>query len=330
MQTNEFLTPDSIRNLANSFQQSRVLLTSIELGIFTVLDKHIMYSEEVAKKIGCNIRAVDRLMNALVALGFLKKIHGKFYNTEASAKYLIKGKPDYMGNLHHTNHLWDSWSTLTESVREGKSVFKKDKSKKENWRENFISAMHYRAQHEAKIISLMIDLSNVNKMLDVGGGSGAFTYQFMLANDKINGVIFDLPEIIPITKKYAVQYDLINRLEFIEGDYLSDSLGSGYDLILLSAIVHINSYEQNKELIKKCANSLNAGGQIIIRDFIMNDDRTGPANGALFSLNMLVGTECGDTYTENEMKEWFRNSGIEQIIRKDTSFGSNLLIGFKK
>lgn len=328
MQTNEFFTPDSIRNLANSFQQSRVILTAIELDIFTVLGKHLMQSEEVAQKINCDTRAVNRLMNALVAIGFLRKVHGKFYNTETSAKYLVKGKHEYMGNLSHTNNLWNSWSTLTEAVKHGKSVL--DSSGKNENREDFIAAMHYRAQREAKIISLMLDLNNVDKMLDIGGGSGSFTYVFMSVNPIMKGVIFDLPNIIPITKKYADQYQLCDRLNFIEGDYLVDAFGNGYDLILLSAIVHINSYEQNKKLIKKCSDSLNSGGQIVIRDFIMNDDRSEPANGAMFSLNMLVGTECGDTYTESEMKEWFINSGINQIIRKDTSFGSNLLIGIKK
>lgn len=329
MQTNEVFTPDSIRNLANSFQQSRVLLTAIELEIFTVLDKHMMHSDDVAKLINCNERAVNRLMNALVALGFLRKVHGKYYNNETAAKYLVKGKPDYMGNLHHTNNLWGSWSMLTESVKSGGSVFQKTISRKEDWRENFIAAMHYRAQREAKIISLMLDFSNVNKMLDIGGGSGAFTYEFLSTNENVKGVILDLPEIIPITKKYAAKYELTKRVEFIEGDYLDCSFGKGYDLILLSAIVHINSFEQNKELITKCAESLNPGGQIIIRDFIMNDDRTGPLGGALFSLNMLVGTECGDTYTENEMRDWFINAGINKVIRKDTSFGSNILIGIK-
>lgn len=329
MQNNEVLTPESIRNFANSFKQSRVLLTAIELDIFSVINTHLMFSSEVAKILGTDKRATDRLMNALVALGFLKKLHGKFYNSEAAKQYFIRDKKDYMGNLHHTNHLWDSWSTLTEAVKKGTSVYKKSDSKRENWRQNFIAAMHYRAQHEAKIIALMIDFSNVNKMLDVGGGSGAFTYEFISKNPAMKGVIFDLPEIIPMTKKYANECNMIQNIEFIEGDYLNDSIGSGYDLILLSAIVHINSFEQNRQLIAKCYEALNGGGQIIIRDFIMKDERTEPVNGALFALNMLVGTECGDTYTEEEMKEWFMNAGITKIEKKNTSFGSDFLIGIK-
>lgn len=330
MQNNEAITPENIRIIANSFQQSRALLTAIELEIFTILDTHLLPSSDVAKKIGSDPRATDRLMNALASIGLLKKLHGKFYNSELSKKYLVKGKPDYMGNLHHTNHIWDSWSTLTESVKQGTSVYKRSESKKENWREDFISAMHYRAQHEAKIISLLIDFKGVNRMLDIGGGSGAFTYQFLSINPDMSAVIFDLPEVIPITRKYGAESNLGDRIQYREGNYLTDDFEKGYDMIFLSAIVHINSYDQNKDLINRCADALNPDGQIIIRDFIMKEDRTEPVTGAFFALNMLVATECGDTFTEKEMTEWFVNSGINSVVKKETSFGSHLLIGRKK
>ncbi len=322
-------TPEQIRLLANSFQQSRVLLTAVELDLFTLLDKQLMPSSEIAKKLGTDERATDRLMNALTALGFLRKVHGKFYNTEAASQYLVKGKAEYMGGLIHTNNLWDSWSTLTEVVKKRNSVDENKKFNSENWLEPFIAAMHYRAEREAKIISLMLDLSNVKKMLDIGGGSGAFSYELVRKQPKLYAVIFDLEDVIPLTKKYAVQSGVEKNVSYISGDYLTDDFETGYDLIFLSAIVHINSYEQNKTLIKKCVDACNTKGQIIIKDFIMNDDRTAPAGGALFALNMLVVTECGDTYTEKEMREWFTNAGIKNVQRKNTSFGSNLLIGIK-
>ncbi len=329
MQNNDAVTPESIRIIANSFQQSRALLTAVELGIFTIIDTHLLPSAEVAEKIGSDPRATDRLMNALTSIGLLKKLHGKFYNSELSKKYLVKGKPDYMGNLHHTNHIWDSWSTLTESVRQGTSVYKRIESKKENWREDFISAMHYRAQHEAKIISMIIDFNGVNRMLDVGGGSGAFSYQFLSTNPLMSAVIFDLPEVIPITRKYGSESGTNDRVQYLEGNYLTDDFGNGYDMIFLSAIVHINSNNQNKELINRCAAALNPGGQIIIRDFIMKENRIEPITGAFFALNMLVATECGDTFTEHEMTEWFKYAGITDVVKKETSFGSHLLIGRK-
>jgi len=327
---NEVKSPEDIRELANAFRASRVLLSAIELKIFTILDNHMMTSEEVAKKINANPRATDRLMNALCGMEILKKVKEKFYNSDLPAKYLIEGKPEFMGNLYHTNNLWNSWSHLTDSIVKGTS-FKGDQNKveKENWVESFIGAMHYRGVNQGKILAMMIDFTNVKSMLDVGGGSAAFSIEIVKKNPLIKATVLDLPHVIPLTKKYVDEAGLLNNFNFIEGDYLTKNFESSYDLILLSAIVHINSYEQNKMLIKKCADALNKEGMVIISDFIMNDNRTQPAYGALFSLNMLVGTECGDTYTENEMKEWLQSAGFTKIERKNTSFGSDLMIGIK-
>lgn len=324
----KFLTADDIRNLAYSFQQSRILLTAIELGIFSALDKHMLTSKEVAEKLHINERAADRLMNALVAIGLLKKIHGKFYNTESASQYLVEGKTNFIGNLYHVNELWKSWTTLTEAVRKGTSVYKR-KDENLEWTNSFIAAMHYRAQKEAKIVAYMLDLKNVKTMLDIGGGSGAFSMKFVELNPEIKAVIFDLPDVIQLTKKYIDDFKYKNQISFIEGNYLTDNFGSNYDMIFLSAIVHINSYDENKFLIKKCVDSLNPDGQVVIKDWIMNEDRTKPAAGAIFALNMLVRTKNGDTYTEDEMKDWLQSAGISKIDRKDTSFGFSLLIGHK-
>ncbi|NJD22360.1 MAG: acetylserotonin O-methyltransferase [Melioribacter sp.] len=328
---NNYLKPEEIRLLANSFQQSRILLTAVELNLFTVLDKHMMHSKEVAEKINADERATDRLMNALVALGFLRKVRGKFYNCENASQYLVKGKPEFMGGLYHSLGLWNTWSSLTESVKAGTSASeRKSSSSGISWSEAFIAAMHYRGVKEAKIISMMFELSEVKRMLDIGGGSAAFSMEFIKQNPNMHAVVFDLPHIIPITKKYVDNEKLNNKIEFMEGNYLMDNFGNGYDLILLSAIVHINSFEENKLLIKKCFDSLNDKGQIVIKDWIMNEERTEPAGGAFFALNMLVGTERGDTYTESEMKDWLINAGIKKIERKNTSFGSSLMIGYKE
>jgi len=328
---NDYLKPESIRALANSFQQSRILLTAFELDIFTILDKHMLTAGQVSLQIRTDERATDRLMNALVALGFLRKTHSKYYNAESAAQFLVRGKPDFMGGLYHSLGLWNTWSSLTESVKAGTSAAERKPSPSGiNWSEAFISAMHYRGVKEAKITATMLDLSDVKSMLDVGGGSGAFAMAFVKQNPNINAVVFDLPNILPITKKYIDEENMNSKIQLLGGNMLEDNFGGTYDLILLSAIVHMHSYDSNKLLIRKCYDSLNAGGQIIIKDWIMNDDRTEPSGGAYFALNMLVGTEHGDTYTEAEMKEWLNSTGIKNIERKDTSFGSSLLIGKKE
>jgi len=166
----EIKSPEDIRELANSFRQSRVLLSAVELKIFTVLDRHMMTSEELSSIINTDSRATDRLLNAFCGMGILKKIKGKFYNTELSSKYLIEGKPEFMGNLYHTNNLWNSWSHLTDSVVKGTSI-KGDQNKEEKneWVESFIGAMHYRGVNQGKILSMMIDLRTLKRCLMLVG-----------------------------------------------------------------------------------------------------------------------------------------------------------------
>ena len=324
---NEIKSAEDIRELANSFRESRTFLTAFELKIFTVLDKHLMTSDEAAKKINADSRATDRLMNALCSMGLLKKVHGKFYNSDLSSKYLVEGKPEFMGNLYHTNNLWNNWSNLTDSVKMGTSVISnKNKSDKDDWVEAFIGAMHYRGVSQGKILAMMIDVSNIKTMLDVGGGSAAFAMEIVKKNPSINAVVLDLSHVIPLTKRYVNEAGLTDKFTFIEGDYLTTDFKDKYDLILLSAIVHINNYDQNKMLIKKCSDALNKNGMIVINDFVMNDDRTKPFHGALFALNMLVGTANGDTFTEKEIRDWFESAGLSKIERKNTSFGSDLMI----
>src|SRR5512135_2937106 len=115
----EALSPQPIMELATAFQRSRVLLTAWELDLFTVLAEESRTSAEVASAIGTDARATDRLMNALCGLGLLEKRAGRFANTPLASRFLVKGRPEFAAGLGHTNHLWATWSALTEAVRSG-------------------------------------------------------------------------------------------------------------------------------------------------------------------------------------------------------------------
>ena len=114
------------------------------------------------------------------------------------------------------------------------------------------------------------------------------------------------------------------------GNYDVDPLGSDFDLVFLSAIIHSNSPSGNRTLIGKAARAAAPQGQVVVQDFIVDEDRTGPSFATLFALNMLVGTETGDTYTESEVRQWMDEAGLRQVVRKDTSFGTGLIIGRKE
>lgn len=325
-------TPADFIESVNAFRLSRVILTAFELDIFTVLGKGSMSSTDVSGNIKTDARATDRLMNVLAGCGLLEKKSGKFNNSPFSEKFLVKGSSSYMGGTGHISHLWNSWTTMTEAVKKGTSVMMRSEinERGEDWLEPFIAAMHQRGKQQAKVIADALNLSGVNKLLDVGGGSGAFSFAMVDKYPAMKAMVYDLPNVIPITKKYIHSEGYENRVSTLTGNYLEDPLGNGYDMAFLSAVIHSNSADENKLLFGKCANSLNLGGQLVVLDHIMNEDRTEPFGGAMFSLNMLVGTQAGDTFTESEIKSWMNETGFEKITFKETGIGTNLLIGFLK
>jgi ubiquinone/menaquinone biosynthesis C-methylase UbiE len=320
------LSPAPIMELATAFQRSRPLLTAFELDLFTALASEARTSEEVAGAIGADPRATDRLMNALVALDLLEKENGRFRNSPQAEKYLVKGRPDYLGGLGHTNHLWDTWSRLTSVIRAGHPEGAGNTDQRgDDWLRPFIAAMHMRAGQGAHQVVGMLDLDGVSRVLDVGGGSGAYAMAFVRARRGISAVVFDLPKVVPLTRMYIQQEGLTAEVGTVEGNYLQDSLGEGYDLVFMSAVIHSNSVNDIRLLFGKAARALRPGGQLVVQEFLINEDRSGPLQPALFALNMLVGTPEGDTYTESEVRGWMAEAGFGHIRRIDAPIGTGLM-----
>ncbi len=325
------LTPESIREIAYSFQRSRILLTAYELGIFTALGNRREPSQNVAQTLGTNWRATDRLMNALAAMGLLMKEGETFRNPPSVSRFLLPSSPDYLGGLMHTVHLWDTWSTLTEAVRLGTCVSAREQRRADpaTWTSAFIAAMNDRARKQAPLAAAQMGLKEGMRVLDVGGGSGAFAVAFVRAEKGVTATVFDLPAVLPLTERYVSAEGLMGRVGLVAGDYTTDELPGGYDLVFLSAIIHSNSADQNRKLMRNCARALNPEGSLVVQDFVMDENRTNPPVGAFFALNMLVGTEAGDTYTESEIRDWMKEAGLTEINRVETPFGAAQVRGRK-
>ena len=324
------MNPNTIREFAASFQKSRILLTGFELDIFTNIEESGTSNIQISNYLHLDKHACERLLNALVSLGFLTKQNDLFFNTDESFTLLSKKSSDYLGGLMHTNHLWNTWSNLTQVVKTGISAHPTEiNGRGEEWLFPFISAMHDRAKKQAPHQLANIDLSEIKSVLDIGGGSGAYSMEFVTKKPGIEATVFDLPNIVPITKKFIDKEGFTNRIKTYTGDYTSDELPKGFDMVFLSAIIHSNSLKVNQNLIKKCFNSLNRNGKIVIQDWIMNNDRTQPTSGAIFAINMLVGTEAGDCFTELEVSDILNAAGFKNISRIEFESGLSQMIAQK-
>jgi SAM-dependent methyltransferase len=321
-------TPASLRDLAMGFQPSRILLTAVELRLFGLIGDGGLTSAELAGRSATNPRATDRLLNALCAMRLLVKREGRFWNTPESRRYLDDGSPEYAAGLGHTASMWHTWSGLTEAVREGRPALRAAINERgDAWLKPFIAAMHYRAVQQAPGVAELVGLDGVERVLDVGGGSGAFAMAFAAKKPGLVAVVFDLPNVLPLTREYIAEADLTCCVTTAVGDYLVDPLPTGFDLVFLSAVIHSNSAAQNAALLKSCAAALNPGGRVAVVDWVMDDDRVTPPGGAFFALNMLVATDHGDTFTEAEIRGWMGSAGLAPGPRIDTGSGTGIVIG---
>jgi (2Fe-2S) ferredoxin/predicted O-methyltransferase YrrM len=335
--------PDDLQEKIRGFQESRVILTAIELDVFSAVGssaecgvRNAEFSSvagaraaDVAAKIGADARATEMLLNALVAVGLLTKQGDTFHNTSVAARYFVEGAPDdARAALMHTVHLWQRWSTLSDCVRAGTSVtYQEAADRGDHWTRAFIAAMHRNAAERAPHVVRAVGTEGIERMLDVGGGSGAYSIAFATAGEKLRVELLDLPAVCKLAQGYIEKAGLSGRITTRTGDLRSDDLGSGYDLVFVSAICHMLDEQENLDLIERCRKALAPGGRLVIQDFILEPDKTSPKSAALFSLNMLVGTEHGASYSEPEYAVWLRAAGFANVARVRLPGPSGLMIG---
>ncbi len=310
----------SFRRLSGGFRASRVILTANNFSIFEHL-KTPRTSDALAKAIKTDPRATRILLDAVTALGLLRKTGEKYRNTPAAETFLVKDSTWYQGDmLRHSEALWKSWSGLDEVVRTGKP----NRSGGRDY-DSFIRAMQNNAVLLAPDVISAIDLKGVTRALDLGGGPGAYSVE--LARRKISVTMFDLPETVEIAKK-LVTGQKIKNVFFVRGDFHTDDIGSGFDLVFISQILHSLSEDECLTLLKKAYSALNPKGRIAIHEFSLDDTRTAPVPGALFAVNMLVNTPAGRSYTPREMKGWLTKAGFKGLNVK--SLGDTVVVTGRK
>ncbi|MGE4293010.1 MAG: methyltransferase [Desulfovibrio sp.] len=302
---------EEIRALTSAFQKSRVLLTAADLDLFTHLGRAWHRPDELAPAIHADVRALDRLLGALTALGLCSKRGNAYQATDAAHELLSTHSPKHL-SLGHLSNLYSNWGSLTQAVRRGGSVLHLDFDD-DSRREAFIAAMHARARAGAEDMARRLPLAGVRRALDVGGGSGAYSMAMCQAEPDLTAVVLDLPEVTALTKRYVAEAGLSDRISTLPGSFLERDWGAGYDLVFLSAIIHMLGPADCEKLVRRAFAALNPGGSLAVVDFIMDAERTSPPFGAIFALNMLVNTAEGDVYTENEVRDWLARAGFTDL-----------------
>jgi cyclopropane fatty-acyl-phospholipid synthase-like methyltransferase len=314
---------EDLMSSIRGFQESRAILTAVEMDLFAALGNGAT-AVEAAERIGANPRSTAMLLNALVACQLLQKESGIYRNTPLTAEHLTgDGR---MATMHSVN-LWQAWSNLTEAVRTGTAVTRPGvEARDSEWTEAFIAAMHRNSSSRAPAVIRAIGLEGVRRVLDIGGGSGAYAIAFAQAKEDVTVDLLDVEQVTPIAQRHIATANLLERIHTRVGDLRSDQLGQNYDIVFLSAICHMLGDDENRDLLGRCAAACAPGGRVVIQDFILNKDKTEPRMAALFALNMLVGTRSGTGYSSEEYSAWLTECGFKDPVHLTLPGPTGLII----
>jgi predicted O-methyltransferase YrrM len=299
-------------SLSNGYMSSRIFFTALELNLFSRLGSQNLSASEMSKQLNTDERATEIFLNALVGMGLLQKKDDLYANIEEAAKFLMPGSVDYRGGayLHAASH-WDEWSRLTEIIRSGKSC---NKIWTDNKKHGLAIAMMEQARVKAEKVVNAIDLSRASHMLDIGCGPGLYSIAFAINYPNLKIDLFEIyDEALKIAEEEIKRNNLEERINIINGNFLTDDLGHNYDIVLLSSITCFLGEEQNLHLLRKVRDSLNDGGRILVGDLKLDESKTKPASAAIFSVNMLVNTPHGRLYSEHEIQGWLHSLKLKNI-----------------
>ena len=323
---------DRVLRTMGGWQGARVLMTANRMGVFPALGEAALTAAEVAERCDARPRSMALLLNVCVALGFLRKEGDRYTNGPEAIETLIPGKTAYLGDaIKHQEWLWNVWTHLEEAVRTNRPVRQRAQPLAgADWRE-FSLAMHNRAMRSGPILAEALDLSDKRQLLDCGGGVG--TYSLFLARryPRLRAIVFDLPETTKLAEEVIAEFGLTDRVTTRAGDYLADDLGEAHDVVLLSAVLHSMGPDGCRALLAKCHRSLVSGGWLVVHEGLIDPEGISPLQAALFSLNMLVNTGEGRSYSETEITALMRETGFVPRETKTLPqpFATSLVIGEK-
>ena len=319
--------------ISGSYWGSCTLHAGVKLDVFTHLDGISLSAAELAQTITADERGLKMLLDALAALELLEKSDSSYTCTQLSMTSLSKRSDSYMGHIiMHHHHLVQGWSHLDEAVKSGVPVRGHAAHEAEDGeRESFLMGMFNLASILAPRVAAHIDLTGRRRLLDLAGGPGTYAIHFCRHNPELTATIYDLATTRPFAEQTVRRFDLADRIAFVEGDITADELGSGYDVIWISHLLHSESPQSSAAIVAKAALSLNTGGMLLIQEFILNDRKDAPLHPALFSLNMLIGTPAGQAYSQKELGDMMCEAGLKNIARLELELpnGAGILAGTK-
>jgi hypothetical protein len=331
-------TPTRILQLGLGYQSAKVLLSAVELGLFTELAKQPLDAEQLRARLALHPRSARDFFDTLVALGMLERDGSVYRNTSETDRFLDRAKPSYIGGYleMHNARMYPFWGSLTEGLRTGQpqneaktggnffEVLYRDPARLRE----FLRAMTAFSAGSALAIAQRFRWSQYQTFVDIGAAEGGLLVQVVLTQSHLTGGGVDLPAVGPIFREYVASHHLEHRLAFYPGDFFTDPLPEA-EVYSMGHILHDWSLDDKKYLLSKVYGALPAGGALIVFDSLIDDERRTNAWGLLRSLTMLIETTGGFDYTGADCRGWMQEVGFRQTYVEPLGGPDSLVVGIK-
>ncbi|MBO4160433.1 methyltransferase [Micromonospora antibiotica] len=318
------ITPTPLMHLVAGVWGFKTLAVGVEFGLFTKLaGGRTVTVAEAAAEFGLDERPADLLLSASASLGLLERAGDGYRNSALAEQFLVEGRPYYFGAQVRYSDLrtYLPWHRVGEALR-GNRPLTWDPQQQDSLFDTtdqelvaqFWDAMFATSRFTARALADAYDFGAHRRLLDVGGGAGAFPIEFCLRLPHLRATILDLPHVCVRAGERIAEAGLTDRISAVPGDFLADpALPDGHDVILLSMILHDWDEPTNRALLARCFAALPPGGVVVISELLLNDERTGPPEAALMGMNMLVETEGGKNYSGAEYRAWLTDAGFVDV-----------------
>jgi SAM-dependent methyltransferase len=307
-------------SLAEIFQlgyywETKILLTAVRLDVFSALDGKPKTARDIAARIGAHEPTLSLLLNALVAMRLLSKEGEAYGNSSTAEKHLVRHSAHYIGHLlllHDAE--WDNWGKLEETIRSGqRSVDRHVFATDPELGSNVLAVLHRIGQQSGPEFAKRLQLNGPLRFLDLGGGAGTNAIAFCNVYPELTATVFDLPVTLHLTEKTVKDAGLETRIALQAGDFNKDGLGGPYDVVLMSDILHYQTFDTNQALVRKVHDHLAPGGRLVIKDRFLDEAGTGPAWTTAFAVHILVNTQQGGCYKTAEAMQWMTKAGFVSV-----------------
>lgn len=320
------------------FWESKVLISAVALHVFDALEVEPLDLDVLTRRVGIHRRGARDLFDALVALGWLNHIDGRYVNGPAASRYLCRSKPHYLGDLADLadTRLYPVWNKLTEALRSGEP--QNEARETPDYYSNlmqhgdrlrvFTRAMTSLSAEAGARIAGLLPWQQYARVADLGGAEGAVVIELLREHPHLSGICLELPEVEPCFRERVRGSGVEARASFHAADFFVDPLPS-VDVLVLGHVLHNWDLSQKKRLIARCYEALAPGGVLLVYDAMIDDDRRANGFGLLMSLNMLLVTAGGAGYTVADCRQWLQEAGFHGVRAESLTAADAAVIGYK-